>query len=50
MYFQINESIPVIYLFITYYRSMKLFRSRTKVNILLLSLLPLFPYTPDLII
>jgi len=42
MYFEINKWIPVTYLFITYYPSMELFHSRTKVNTLLLCLLPLF--------
>jgi hypothetical protein len=49
MYFQINESISVTYLFITYYPSIESFRSRTKVNTLLLSSLPLLLDTPDLI-
>jgi len=48
MYFQINESIPMTYLFITYYPSMDSLRSRTKVNILLLSSLPFFLDTLDL--
>jgi hypothetical protein len=47
MYFQ--KSISVTYLFITYYPSMESFRSRTKVNTPLLSLLPLFLATPNLI-
>jgi hypothetical protein len=49
MYFQINESIHATYLFITYYPSMESFCSQTKVNTLLLSLLPIFFNTPDLI-
>jgi hypothetical protein len=49
MYFQINESIPVTYLFITYYLSMEPFRSQTIVDTLLLSSLPLFLDTSDLI-
>jgi predicted ABC-type exoprotein transport system permease subunit len=47
MYFQINE-MPAMYLFVTYY-SMESFCSRTKVNTLLLSSLPLFLNTLDLI-
>jgi predicted choloylglycine hydrolase len=34
MYFQVNELIPVTYIFITYYPSIELFRSWTKVNTL----------------
>jgi hypothetical protein len=49
MYFQINESIPTTYLFITYYPSMESFRSGAKVNTLLLSSLSLFLNTPGLI-
>jgi hypothetical protein len=49
MYFQINESISAMYLFITYYPFMELFLSRTKVNTLLLSSPHLFLDTPDLI-
>jgi hypothetical protein len=50
MYFQINESIHVTYLFITFYPSMESFHSRTSANTLLLSSQPLFFDTPDLII
>jgi hypothetical protein len=49
MHFQINESIPPTYLFITYYPSMESFHSQIKVNTLLLSSLLFFLDTPDLI-
>lgn len=50
MYLLIKESIPATYLFITYYPLIESFRSKTKVNTLLLSSLPIFLDTLDLII